>query len=776
MGRWWDNSRFSVILRVFLIGSAVVAGMGNSVWAQEAKTAQSAPAADQEKSALDQLDDDFQDYLHFALIGSFEVADSHAQALLQNPEISPELTEAGADRMVILSEKHENSIEILNIIIANTPISENAQKVLGLIRLAHKYARMKPTRIKDNIKLLRGTPMQRAVGMERLMESGEYAVPWMLDVLMDTEQQDMHPFVSQALPGLGKRAINPLIEALNIDNEAVKHLVAQALGKIGYPQALPYLKRIATDPEENQMMRESAQQAIEQIVVRDPGAKDKPAVELFNDLAEQYYADVDSLRPDPREDRANVWFLRDGTLEPVEVPRDIYMLVMSMRCCEASLELDQAQPEVLALWLASNFRRESRLGLDVQSEQPLEPGQSLDATRPLNYPRSIYFARIASPQICQIVLSRAMMNRVRESRDIALGAVAALNVTAGPAMMVNSSSSQGRSLSEALRFPDFLVRVKAALALGRVMPEETFNGSDEVVPTLASALYPADRKFFMVIDPSETSRTVIENGLTQTGATVIPGERLVQTLQLAHKEVTHLDGIFLASDMDRPTVIEALRVLAQDNRFALAPVVVFVKTGDTLIVDKIVKEDRRVGRVLVVTENDKPDPELANLLLAKRDEVAENFGYHEITDELRLELAMNAADTLAAIAAKGIPIYDVSVAQPALVEVLQHPNEGLRIKALRVLSLLDTEQAQRAIAGVALSPDQTDSLRMVAFALLADSARRFGSKLDGPMTQVLIEQATTTPDLVMRSAASKALGALSPVAPHTAEIILNARE
>jgi HEAT repeat protein len=187
-------------------------------------------------------------------------------------------------------------------------------------------------------------------------------------------------------------------------------------------------------------------------------------------------------------------------------------------------------------------------------------------------------------------------------------------------------------------------------------------------------------------------------------------------------------------------------------------------------------QDKRIGRVLALSEDDKPDPELADNLLEKLPQVAEKFGYQELLPELRLELAMESASVLELIAAGASYVYDVRVAEPALIQVLIHPSEELRIKALQVLSLLDTDVAQRAIAKVALSSEQTESLRLKSFGTLADSARRFGSHLDQATIDVLTELALGEPDLIMRTAAGKALGALNLPSRRAADIILQPKD
>src|SRR5690606_28271366 len=122
---------------------------------------------------------------------------------------------------------------------------------------------------------------QQAVALERLRDSGEYAVPWLLEALGDARQSNLHPFIVRTLPLLGKRAVNPLVEALSIDNPAVTGAVADALGRIGYPQALPYLQRIVENRSANPAVREAAAAAIRAIVVSDPSVKELPAAELF---------------------------------------------------------------------------------------------------------------------------------------------------------------------------------------------------------------------------------------------------------------------------------------------------------------------------------------------------------------------------------------------------------------------------------------------------------------------------------------------------------------
>jgi len=91
-----------------------------------------------------------------------------------------------------------------------------------------------------------------------------------------------------------------------------------------------------------------------------------------------------------------------------------------------------------------------------------------------------------------------------------------------------------------------------------------------------------------------------------------------------------------------------------------------------------------------------------------------------------------------------------------------------------VLALIDSSTAQDALAQAALSDEHTSTLRIAAFASLAESARELGDRLSDRLTKELIQQAMSEPDLELRTAASQALGAIIKMPAELAvEAILN---
>src|SRR5690606_13838113 len=139
----------------------------------------------------------------------------------------------------------------------------------------------------------------------------------------------------------------------------------------------------------------------------------------FFALARAYYDNTPSLAADATLDTANVWYYRDGLLEPVEAPTVIFNEIMAMRASEEALRLDPDLKPALALWIAANFKREAEL-----------PADAVDYTRPPDYPSALYFAQSAGAEYCQLALGRAIDDG---DAAVALGCIEALHATAGAA-------------------------------------------------------------------------------------------------------------------------------------------------------------------------------------------------------------------------------------------------------------------------------------------------------------------------------------------------------
>ena len=95
----------------------------------------------------------------------------------------------------------------------------------------------------------------------------------MLDALADQSRKDEWPNIADALGQLSRQAIRPLVAALQTKNVGVKAEIIKALGKIGYPQSLPYLKYVV-EKDSSPDLRTLAEESIRQI---NPAALRAPA-------------------------------------------------------------------------------------------------------------------------------------------------------------------------------------------------------------------------------------------------------------------------------------------------------------------------------------------------------------------------------------------------------------------------------------------------------------------------------------------------------------------
>ncbi len=685
----------------------------------------------------------FSDFLHYAKLGRFTLADAYARSLLAHPDLDPvEVLEA--------ANRDKTSVDTLLIIIKNSSIGDNAARVLELIEQGERLTRQQPDRISANIENLGGDPQQQFFGIKHLAESGEYAIPPMVGTLLDREKSSLWPGVIVALAKMGKPAVTPLATALAMHNNDVRLHLIRALGEIGYPHAIPYLRRLTVDQAGPEATKQAAARAIDRIhAITGRTFLGTPA-DMFYRLGEKYYDEDDTVRADPRADTANVWYWDESTqsLIAVVVPQRIFGQVMAMGCCEDALLLQNDHAGAIGLWLSANIRRESRLGMNIESGSPGETGDP-DATRPAVFPRALYFTQAAGARYAHMVLSRAVRD---EDTAAALGAIEALRVTAGESSLVGGEDLK-QPLVQALRFPDALVRIRAALALGAALPRSPFADSQFVLPVLAGAIFMTGGEQMILVDPDESNRNRIADALRAAGPVVIAEASLYRALERARTEFQAATALLISSDLREPELGSALGQFRSEFLYAKTPIVVLAKPGQSLLAEDVASADRFAEVV---------DAAAADIDIATAIERARaRTGQTQIDGDLSLDLALETVETLRRIAVDGRTVYEVGLAEPALIGALSLQNEQLQTTAASVLALIRKPSAQQAVAAMALDTGNIDSLRVSAFDSLAESAKNNGNLLAEDQLSVLVGIARDDTDLTIRTAASQALGALN---------------
>ncbi|MHC4154744.1 MAG: HEAT repeat domain-containing protein [Planctomycetota bacterium] len=410
------------------------------------------------------LEENWNDYLHYALIGRFDMAKAHARAILEgrsDPVALFDLSQANPQGYALLLRAKETPHE--------PELAQLSGELYNMIELGRFLRRTDPEVIVEEIKRLSTTERGRATATTALKNAGEYVIPFMLDGLADRNRKEEWIYITQALPKIGRDAIRPLAAALQTDNLSVKADIVKALGGIRYPQALPYLKYV-TEKEQSSQLRGLAGRSISEI---NPAALNMPAAELFYRLAQDYYYHAESLAPAEDAEFGNVWFwdANTGRLTSEKVDKGYFYELMAMHECEWALKADPGFGQAIGLWLAAYFKAES-----TNIEMPNYFGPA--------HADAMTYATTAGPEYLHLALARAVKDN---NAYVALGAVEALAVTAGEKSLLYRLGA-AQPLAQALTFNDRAVRYSAAIAIAAAGPKEEFPENILVVRNLAEAL------------------------------------------------------------------------------------------------------------------------------------------------------------------------------------------------------------------------------------------------------------------------------------------------
>lgn len=692
------------------------------------------------REQMNQADDGW----YFCQIGRFDVAEANFSALLS----------ADPDPIALLefTDQVPKRRDILLRLVQHPTLGTAARQIFRLLDRGEALIKADPTRIRENITRLAGAPRAFENGVAALKDSGEYAIPFIVQVLRDPAKKELLQPTLRCLPLIDRPALNPLVMALRIDDQTTRAYLVDALGKIGYAQAVPYLLQILQQERTPAEIKQAVTDALAALRSRGVACDAaQPASEAFYQLAEDYYANKPSLAADVRLDTANVWYWRDNMLQNVEVPTPIFAEVMALRCCEEALRLDPAHRPALALWLAANFRREARL-----------PAGAQDPTRPENNPPSSYFAESAGAQICLMTLARAVDDG---DPAVALGAIEALRKTAGSASLINDALGR-LPLAEALSFPDRMVRVRAGLTLAFARPTKTFHSHQNLMPVLAETLtLHAGLRNALVVDPDSAAANSVAATLRDQGFQVVTDAGLLSGLRKVREQAAGVDVVVVASNIRDPGLTEALTQMRAEFRFAATPVAIVVKGADAPLVRELVRSDARLGQL-------PPDPsptDLAREIAA----VSKAVGARPITPEVGRALTVEALEALRLLAVSGNAIFNVADAEPALLGVLASDDAELRLAAAEVLGHLGSAKAQEAVAAIALNSAEPDELRIRMFAALSEAAKRHGALVGAEIVKQVVALAERDANLPIREAAAQTLGALSLPGEPASTIIRN---
>ncbi|MFZ4574893.1 MAG: HEAT repeat domain-containing protein [Phycisphaerales bacterium] len=605
-----------------------------------------------------------------------------------------------------------------------------------------KLARARdPEEIKRNIEALTGTLRGKLLAKSRLIAAGEYATRDLLNALMDRTNPARGAEVQRVLIEMGRQAIIPLCTAMMSLPHAQQEQIANVLGQIPYRTSLPFLSDLS-ETTKNEGVKSACERAIARL-----GGAGGDTSGLYVQLADGYYAEKNELTSFPNEDHQLLWEANpQGGLVFTAIRTQVFHEAMAMRLAERAMQVQAKSggvaPEVVSLWVASNFSREIDTPEGyVNPAYPVE-GAAADGAKARR--GADYFGVAAGADVAQMVLARAI-----DAKDTQLArrALHSVERTVGHSAIIGQSGGRA-PLVEALAYPNRRVQFESALALAASQPSAAFGGADRVVPTLASTLRNASRQTAAILATDAETYQGIRSSLESMGYTVFPQGRAVADLDGPIADAGNVDLVVsVITSADRAGgVLEEVR---NSPRLAATPVMFLTNQDSYIDLGRRYFTDSSV----MVRQIGLP----SDTLLRAAYELVQRASGGPISEDEAKAYSSRALTAMRDLALSGNTVLPVSDATSVLIAAAPEASGETKARMVEILCRIDEERAQRAAMDAAMSAEAEEQVTLLD--MVAGSAKRFGNKLEARQVTRLVKLAKEGGD-AQATAAASLMGAL----------------
>lgn len=614
------------------------------------------------------------------------------------------------------------------------------EKMITMLGEATRRHATKPERLSRFIGDLTKSREEQDYGVERLREAGPFAIPPLVQVLQQpTVEGNDRALIISNMGRLDRSAVPALVATLDSAATQPKLAadVAEVLGRIGDPRAIPSLTALAASPTAPSPAPAAARRAIESITGQPFSSQPKTPTRLLTDEARRYHTHAIKFPGD-----SVVLWDWDASAR-VPVPRTVSRTdaegVLGQKLARAALAIDpsdrQAQVVALSLLLEKAIEREG-----FGNYPKADPSNTFSS------------AVAAGPGVLGDVLRQAIADG---KPDLAAVAATALGkVTDATALAVDG---QVNPLVEALSAPGRRTRLAAARALVALDPRRPFAGSSQVVPVLAQFVGSQGPPRAVVIDGNTNRGSQLAGHLKSLGYEPVLAptgpEGFSTAAASADIELIFIDIHMIAGPW---RLQDTLANLGADARTRGIPVYL---VGPLSRETDLASIPRRFPGVKFIVTPTNPDILARQLAIAGRPAAP---GAAERTASAR-----EAAELLARIAGRPNSPFEADLArvEPALTAALNTP--GTELPAAAAMGDLANPNAQRGLADVMLDPSKPTSLRQAAAVQLARNAQKFGPLVAADQEAKLVATFERETDPGLKTALGSVIGALRPRAATT---------
>jgi HEAT repeat protein len=697
------------------------------------------------------------DAVYYLKIGRMDAGKAYLQAFVDRKPDPIAVLE--------LAEKDPSGEKVLIKLQSHKDLGNLASAALDLITQGWQQKREDPHRIAEELDQLGGSSKARFNALSRITESGEYAVPVIVKYLADPGKASIHGALIEALVKLGRTSIDPLVVALEHVDSPTRLLIIEAMAQLDYTQALPHLKALAQDTNQQPSVHERATRAAETIFQRNPKYRtDVGAGSMFYNLAMLYYIEDSAVRPPVAPppvggeiaagEQPNIWLWRDGGLVNQPVPWEIYYKLMVMRMSRRAMQLDGSLQEALTLWLLANCQRELRL-----SEQVVDPIHGN------NFPGMETFLRFAGTDTCLAVLHRAL-----DGKDVAVASTVLRVLTqmaAGADIL--KSVDERQPIVDALNYPDQAVQLQAALTLAWAAPKESFPASGLVMPLLGKILTGPDKPLATLIISNEETSAPVKAIFEKLNYQVLSFPSYEAWLKGLAGQKERVEVIVVDYALATPSANQIVTQLDRDALLRLVPTMVLVTPEKEADATTTLAGHPQVVAVTLPVEEQGMAGQLAYL--------QRQLGRRIVESEDAQRMALSAANALVRLAALNLDNFKVSQVKSQLMEILTRPETTeadwtIAYTCGEVLARIPDAPAQQSLAQAALA-DRPEEQKIALLDLLLNSIRHAGNLLTPPQVGQLQQIVITGASEAIIEHTTEVLGALDLPSGQARELILS---
>ncbi|HRT96393.1 MAG TPA: HEAT repeat domain-containing protein, partial [Planctomycetota bacterium] len=496
-----------------------------------------------------------------------------------------------------------------------------------------------PNRIKELVDALRKGFLPRTFAIEELTLAGDYAVPSLLQFLIDNQDPELRAYAGHVLSRMRGTAVPAICEALKYNDPMIRQILVLALEVIADPRSAPALLWLVQEPDAHPLVVAGAKRALSRIS-DDPSLLQTPAPAAFLDLAKDYYdGNRKVLMPHVYEHL--VWRYEPAKKAIVSeaVPQYLYALRMAEEMCRNALLANPDYEPAIPLLLCAGFAQQNLLEaffVSLEGKQPLSKDEQAEAdlAKPLRERLQMApaIARAAGQKFVYAALQRAL----RDGRsEVAISCIRVLGEIATPASLPTPPLSEeemqkaakkkeppkrrrimvwygadekaepappppaaspfsiqldGSPLVDALSFPDRRVRYAAAEAIVAIAPTEVIRDAPKVMANLAQALSETAFHVALLFEEDESRAEEIRPLLRDAGVLPVLVRTPTDALSAA-RELPPKDLLIVSGELKRVDVAEAIANLRRVYTVAGAPLIVLApKAEEAAIRERLSKE------------------------------------------------------------------------------------------------------------------------------------------------------------------------------------------